>query len=122
MSLMKEVIEHEVKKLEDPFIKAPKYKFKLVSLPLVQATNRQLAKISSEGGLSLTLAEMKGIKKHFQEAERDPTDVELETISQTWSEHCSHKTLKGSVVHNGKIIDNLLKTYILDPSEKLNKK
>ena len=26
-----------------------------------------------------------------------PTDCELETLAQTWSEHCSHKTLRGRI-------------------------
>ncbi len=38
---------------------------------------------------------MQAIQAHFRDAGRDPTDVELETLAQTWSEHCSHKTLKG---------------------------
>src|SRR5262249_8021776 len=49
------------------------------------------------GQLSLSLAEMRTIQAHFREVGRDPTDVELETIAQTWSEHCSHKTLKGII-------------------------
>ena len=32
---------------------------------------------------------------------RDPTDVELESIAQTWSEHCSHKTLAGRILYRG---------------------
>ena len=33
---------------------------------------------------------------------REPTDCELETIAQTWSEHCSHKTLKGTITLDDK--------------------
>ena len=40
---------------------------------------------------------MQTIQEHFRDAGRDPTDVELETLAQTWSEHCSHKTLKGTI-------------------------
>ena len=40
---------------------------------------------------------MKAVQAHFRELGREPTDVELETIAQTWSEHCSHKTLKGPI-------------------------
>ena len=54
-------------------------------------------KLSKDGQLALTLAEMKTIQAHFRELGREPTDVELETIAQTWSEHCSHKTLKGRI-------------------------
>ena len=40
---------------------------------------------------------MKAIQAYYREQEREPTDVELETIAQTWSEHCVHKTLKSAV-------------------------
>ena len=40
---------------------------------------------------------MKAIQDYFRRQEREPTDVELETIAQTWSEHCVHKTLKSAV-------------------------
>jgi phosphoribosylformylglycinamidine synthase len=47
--------------------------------------------------LFLSLAEMKAVQAYFREKGREPTDVELETIAQTWSEHCVHKTLKSAV-------------------------
>ncbi len=56
-----------------------------------------LTRLSREGQLYLSLAEMQTIQAHFRELGRDPTDVELETIAQTWSEHCSHKTLAGRI-------------------------
>ena len=40
---------------------------------------------------------MKAIQNYYKTAGREPTDIELETIAQTWSEHCVHKTLKSSV-------------------------
>ncbi len=40
---------------------------------------------------------MQAIQNYFRTLERDPTDAELETLAQTWSEHCVHKTLKASV-------------------------
>ena len=52
------------------------------------------------------------IQAHFATLGRDPTDCELETIAQTWSEHCSHKTLKGRIAFEGRTIDNLLKETI----------
>ncbi|MCY2954735.1 MAG: phosphoribosylformylglycinamidine synthase subunit PurS [Planctomycetota bacterium] len=57
----------------------------------------QLAKLSREGHLFLSLPEMKAIQAYYQQAGREPTDVELETLAQTWSEHCVHKTLKSAV-------------------------
>jgi phosphoribosylformylglycinamidine synthase len=74
-----------------------KYAFRRMVVPLLELDEVGLTRRSREGQLSLSLAEMKTIQAHFRELGRDPTDVELETIAQTWSEHCSHKTLKGQI-------------------------
>ncbi len=58
-----------------------------------------LEKLSREGHLFLSLEEMQAIQAHFRELGREPTDVELETLAQTWSEHCVHKTLKSRVTY-----------------------
>jgi phosphoribosylformylglycinamidine (FGAM) synthase-like enzyme len=47
--------------------------------------------------LSLDLAEMRTIQRYYADLDRDPTDVELETLAQTWSEHCVHKTFKAQI-------------------------
>ncbi|MEN9934858.1 MAG: hypothetical protein RLZZ387_1437 [Chloroflexota bacterium] len=61
------------------------------------ADDETLLRISREGILALDLAEMRAIQEYFRREEREPSDGELETIAQTWSEHCSHKTFKGRV-------------------------
>ena len=81
------------------------YDFRLSELPLRRLDDAGLEKISHAGQLSLSLAEMRTIQAHFRELGRDPTDVELETIAQTWSEHCSHKTLKGIIDFDGRRYD-----------------
>ncbi len=73
------------------------YRFQLQTTPLLDADDKQLLRISREGMLALDLDEMKTIRSHYRALGREPTDIELETIAQTWSEHCSHKTLKGPV-------------------------
>ncbi|MCG8510841.1 MAG: AIR synthase related protein, partial [Rhodospirillales bacterium] len=40
---------------------------------------------------------MRAIRNYYQSRDRDPSDVELETLAQTWSEHCVHKTLKSTI-------------------------
>ncbi|MEM4577066.1 MAG: phosphoribosylformylglycinamidine synthase subunit PurL [Candidatus Nezhaarchaeales archaeon] len=78
-------------------------------------------KISSETGIGLSLEEMRAVKTYFQAEGRNPTDVELQTIGQTWSEHCFHKTFKGVIrTTDGKIIDNMFKTYIASVVKELN--
>ncbi len=68
--------------------------------------------LSKDGGLALNEQEMLVVQKHFREAAREPTRLELETIAQTWSEHCKHKTLTGLIRFNGEIVDNLLRSTI----------
>src|SRR5262249_5052076 len=81
------------------------YTFHRVVVPLRDLDDEGLQRVSREGQLSLNLAEMRAIQAHFREQGRDPTDAELETLAQTWSEHCSHKTLKGRIDFNGRRID-----------------
>jgi len=73
------------------------YTFKLVTVPIRQMDDAELERLSREGQLFLSLAEMQTIREYFRGLERDPTDVELESLAQTWSEHCSHKTLTGQI-------------------------
>jgi phosphoribosylformylglycinamidine synthase len=47
--------------------------------------------------------------------------MELETLAQTWSEHCKHKTLTGRVRFEGKVIDNLLKSTIAHVTRTLDR-
>ena len=79
----------------------------------------ELLDLSRTGQLALSLAEMKTIQRHFTELGRDPTDCELETLAQTWSEHCSHKTLRGRIAFRGRTIDNLLKQTIFSATREL---
>lgn len=73
------------------------YQFHLVHVPLTHLDDDGLLRLSREGLLALSLEEMRAIQQHFRMLGREPTDCELETIAQTWSEHCSHKTLKGTI-------------------------
>ena len=86
-------------------------------------TTTALLKLSREGQLYLSLAEMQTIQAHFRELGRDPTDVELETIAQTWSEHCSHKTLAGRIAyrdeHGERRFENMLKETIFAATQKI---
>ncbi|NOX58718.1 MAG: phosphoribosylformylglycinamidine synthase [Planctomycetes bacterium] len=76
--------------------------FELKRIVLVGKREQALDEISRDGRLFLSTAEMKAIQAHFEGLGRDPTDIELETIAQTWSEHCIHKTIKSGVNYRGK--------------------
>ena len=53
--------------------------------------------------------ELAAICEHFSGLGRDPTDVELETLAQTWSEHCAHKTFQAAITVDGAEITPLLR-------------
>ncbi|MBC8098087.1 MAG: phosphoribosylformylglycinamidine synthase [Armatimonadetes bacterium] len=93
-----------------------------------------LLALSAERRLSLDLAEMRAIQAHYAALDRQPTDVELEMLAQTWSEHCVHKTFKAHIQYRGpahgapphtpatvQTIDGLLKTYLRAATDQLNK-
>lgn len=86
---------------------------------IAKATDAQLAEVNSELALGFSDQELGDIQAYFKRENRNPTDVELQTISQTWSEHCCHKTFKGKIQINGKEIDSLFKTYIAKATKQI---
>jgi phosphoribosylformylglycinamidine synthase II len=85
--------------------------FTLRHVAIRDLNDEQLRKLSREGHLFLSLGEMKAVRDYFRAQQREPSDIELETIAQTWSEHCVHKTLKSAVDVDviddaGKVIGN----------------
>jgi phosphoribosylformylglycinamidine synthase len=64
------------------------------------AGDDDLMRISKARRLSLDLNEMRAIRDYFVELQREPTDAEIETLAQTWSEHCVHKTFKARIEIN----------------------
>ncbi len=63
---------------------------------------------------------MRAIQEHYRKLGREPTDVELETFAQTWSEHCVHKTFKGIILYDSEEIDGLLKSTIARVTRELS--
>jgi len=68
----------------------------------LEGDDQRLMKISRERLLALSLEEMKAIQAYFRRGQvahrredaglgKRPTDVEVEALAQTWSEHCKHK-------------------------------
>jgi len=102
------------------------YELKITHWPIRELDDEGLVALSKKRDLFLNLVEMQTIQKYYRELDREPTDIELETLAQTWSEHCVHKTLKSSVDMSvdGKHIhfDNLLKDTVFKATKELNKK
>ena len=92
------------------------YRFRLETIPIRRMDDKALMVLSKQGQLYLSLAEMQTIRQHWIDQDRDTTDIELETVAQTWSEHCSHKTLKGRIhysdEHGERTFENMLKETI----------
>lgn len=92
-----------------------------VEVPIRQLDDAGLAQLSTEGAFSLNLTEMQEVQSHYATEGREPSLCELETIAQTWSEHCQHKTFKGVIEMDGEVIDNLLKSTIAKATFDLDK-
>jgi phosphoribosylformylglycinamidine synthase II len=94
--------------------------FEVYEVNVTAASDEQLLEISQTMRLALNLEEMRAIRDYFLEMNRNPTDVELQTLGQTWSEHCFHKTFKGDIITDDGKIQSLFKTYIAKVTKELN--
>ncbi|MBI2664516.1 phosphoribosylformylglycinamidine synthase subunit PurL [Candidatus Woesearchaeota archaeon] len=112
-------------KAPNPRLLEGKAAAKISEIEMVNADDETLQQISREGLLALSLDEMKAIQAYFRKQNRNPTDGELETLAQTWSEHCKHKTFNSKIEfdNNGSIelIGNLFKETIVAATSKINK-
>ncbi len=111
--------------IDPPFVPYQERDSTVEHVRLREADDKQLLAISSERRLSLSLEEMQAIRAYFQSEQREPSDVELEMLAQTWSEHCVHKTFRAKIEYTSpdgqKIIDGLLKTYLRAATDQLAK-
>ncbi len=112
--------------IEPPFVEPQESDGRVATIPLREADDERLLAISKERRLSLDLDEMKAVQEWYVREGREPRDIELEMIAQTWSEHCVHKTFR-ALIHfedgegNRETINGLLDQYIRAATEKINK-
>lgn len=71
------------------------------------------------GPLALSLLHLHAIREHFRNLKRSPTDVELEMLAQTWSEHCKHAIFASPL---DDIDEGIYTTYIKGATELIRKK
>lgn len=83
--------------LPPPFVPAARSSGAVEVIALRDADDAALTRLSVERVLFLSLPEMQAIRAEYRRLGRDPTDVELETLAQTWSEHCQHKAFKAPI-------------------------
>ena len=82
------------------------------SISIEGLENQELEELSKKKLWALNLAEMKTIRNYYSnESEKDyrktqglnqPTDVEMEILAQTWSEHCKHKIFNALIHYRQK--------------------
>ena len=70
------------------------------------------------GPLALSLGAMKVIQAYFDSLGRKPTDIELESLAQTWSEHCKHTIFAGRLDEVG---EGIYRRYIKGATQKIRK-
>jgi phosphoribosylformylglycinamidine synthase len=95
---------------------------------LLTASDEDLVTIGKEGianpdgtrrgPLGMSLHYMKAVQEHFKSLGRNPTDVEIETLAQTWSEHCKHTIFASPI---DEITDGLYKHYIKGATNEIRK-
>ena len=108
-------------------------------IPIHQMEEKELKEISEKRLLALSLDEMNAIKKYFTDKDtektridagigHEATDVELEMIAQTWSEHCKHKNFQSTIEYKdnetGKTetIKSVFSSYIKKATKDLSEK
>ena len=73
---------------------------------------------SRRGTLGLDIESLKTIRNYFNKIKRKPSDVEIETLAQTWSEHCKHKIFSAKIDN---IKEGIFKKYIRGATENIIK-
>lgn len=81
-------------------------------------SQRERGEAQRRGPLALGLDELKAIREYFKKQKRKPTDIELETLAQTWSEHCKHTIFADPL---DEVEKGLFKTYIKGATDTVRK-
>ncbi|HEY2980863.1 MAG TPA: phosphoribosylformylglycinamidine synthase subunit PurL [Anaerolineales bacterium] len=133
--LVNDVIQHwAIGAIEPSFPQESESSGKVESVPIRELADDELLAISSTRRAALDQAEMHAIQTYFRAEGRDPSDVEFETIAQTWSEHCVHKTFKALVTvadavngqppalsgGEGSTVNSIIKTYLKSATEQID--
>ncbi len=71
---------------------APAWADGVAEVRLRDRTPAQLARVAAERGLGFDASELARLRSYFRRVGREPTDVELAGLAQSWSEHCSYKS------------------------------
>jgi phosphoribosylformylglycinamidine synthase subunit PurSL len=99
----------------------------------LELSDEELIALSRDRTFALSLEEMHAIRDHYRDEKvqakraklglpKEPTDIELEALAQTWSEHCKHKIFNAKIEYKepgkeAEEIDSLFKSYIENATE-----
>ncbi len=117
--LVNPIIQHVVEPEQFVFPQNPQYEFTLNDIDVLGASPDALLGVGQQFGF--TNEELQAIIAYFRQQGRNPTDAEFETLAQTWSEHCVHKTFRGRIKLGETTIDNLLNSTVMKATDELNK-
>lgn len=126
--LANNVIQHwKIGSMEPSFPEEVESSGAVETIPIRNLNDDELLVLSKQRRAALDLTEMQAISGYCQKENRDLTDVEFETIAQTWSEHCVHKTFKAKIDIRDSdsedqisSIDSLIKTCLKSATDKIN--
>ena len=110
-----------------PELAARAYEFQVVDVPIRDLDGPALEALSAAGEMFLNVTEMEAIQDYYRRIGREPRDVELEMIAQTWSEHCGHKTFRSDVCvrdRSGGVVEeiaNLIQSTIFAATRTVDK-
>ncbi len=104
----------------------------------IEIADAALAKLSRDMTLALEIDELHAVQAYYRDPEvrarrsadglpQVPTDIELEIIAQTWSEHCKHKIFNATIEYTDeqgktRVIDSPFKTYVKATTDEVGKK
>ncbi|MGN7678869.1 MAG: phosphoribosylformylglycinamidine synthase subunit PurL, partial [Anaplasma sp.] len=107
--------------LQDIGVGSPARDVETVCAVNLEVSDNELMKISKNGikergPLNLSLEAMHVIREYFNDENRSPNDIELETLAQTWSEHCKHNIFAARIDD----VDGLYRQYIKRATADIN--
>ena len=117
--LVNPIIHYVITSDDSIFAANPQYHFALKTIDLMHSEKAAMEELRQN--YTFSDIERAAVRDYYKKLGRNPTDIELETLAQTWSEHCVHKTFKARISYDHKTINNILKSTIARVTKELDK-
>ncbi len=88
-------------------------------LSFISLDEKKAYQLCRKLGTGLSPSEVSAVKSYFRKVGREPTKIELQTIAQTWSEHCFHKVFKSEIGIGKEIVNGLFNSFIKKATEEI---